>query len=75
MNVNFIFDILKSDIQEIIDALASKKHDLAKEKITKLSDKIADLIDNTINEDFLREISKYQVLLEHLKSKSLNSEH
>ena len=69
MNINFIFDILKSDIQEIIDDLASKKHDLAKEKITNLSDKIADLIDNTTNEDFLREISKYQVLLEHLKSK------
>ncbi len=69
MNINFIFDILKSDIQEIIDDLASKKHDLAKEKINNLSDKIADLIDNTTNEDFLREISKYQLLLEHLKSK------
>lgn len=69
MNINFIFDILKSDIQEIIDDLASKKYDLAKEKINNLSDKIADLIDNTTNEDFLREISKYQLLLEHLKSK------
>jgi len=69
MNINFIFDILKNDTQEVIDALASKKHDLAKEKITKLSDKIADLIDNTKNEDFLREVSKYQVLVEHLKSK------
>ena len=69
MNINFIFDILKSDIQEIIDDLASKKYDLAKEKINNLSDKIADLIDNTTNEDFLREISKYQILLEHLKSK------
>ena len=69
MNINFIFDILKSDIQEIIDDLASKKHDLANEKMTSLSDKIADLIDNTTNEDFLREISKYQLLLEHLKSK------
>lgn len=69
MNINFIFDILKNDTQEIIDALASKKHDLAKEKLAKLSDKINDLIDNTTNKDFLREISKYQVLVEHLKNK------
>ena len=69
MNINFIFDILKNDTQEIIDALASKKHDLAKEKLANLSDKINDLIDNTTNKDFLREISKYQVLLEHLKNK------
>ncbi|BCY28926.1 hypothetical protein [Flavobacterium okayamense] len=69
MNLNLIFDILKNEIQEIIDALALKNHDLAEEKVIKLSEKIADLIDNTTNEDFLREISKYQILLEHLKSK------
>ncbi len=69
MNINFIFDILKNDTQEIIDALASKKHDLAKEKLANLSDKINDLIDNTTNKVFLREISKYQVLVEHLKNK------
>lgn len=69
MNLNFIFDILKSDTQEIIDAIALKKHNLAEEKIIKLSEKINDLIDNTTNEDFLREISKYQILLEHLKNK------
>lgn len=69
MNINFIFDILKNDTQEIIDALASKKHDLAKEKLANLSVKINDLIDHTTNKDFLREISKYQVLLEHLKNK------
>lgn len=69
MNINFIFDILKNDTQEIIDALASKKHDLTKEKLANLSNKINDLIDNTTNKDFLREISKYQVLVEHLKNK------
>lgn len=69
MNINFIFDILKNDTQEVIDALASKKNDVAKEKLANLSDKINDLIDNTKNEDFLREVSKYQVLVEHLKSK------
>lgn len=69
MNINFIFDILKNDTQEVIDALASKKNDVAKEKLANLLDKINDLIDNTKNEDFLREVSKYQVLVEHLKSK------
>lgn len=69
MNINFIFDILKNDTQEVIDALASKKNDVAKEKLANLSDKINDLIDNTKNEDFLREVSKYQVLVEDLKSK------
>ena len=69
MNINFIFDILKNDTQEVIDSLASKKNDVAKEKLANLSDKINDLIDNTKNEDFLREVSKYQVLVEHLKSK------
>lgn len=75
MNLNLIFDILKNEIQEIIDALASKKQDVAEEKIMALSIKIDDLIDNTTNDDFLREISKYQVLLEHLKSKLKKSEH
>lgn len=69
MEINFIFDILKNEIQEIIDLLAVKNNQLAKQKIDVLTTKINDLIDNTKDEAFLREISKYQVLLEHLKNK------
>lgn len=69
MEINFIFDILKNETQEIIDLLAVKENKLAKQKMDLLTTKIEDLMDHTTNKDFLREISKYQVLLEHLKNK------
>lgn len=69
MEINFIFDILKNETQEIIDLLAVKNNQLAKQKMDILTTKIEDLMDHTTNKDFLREISKYQILLEHLKNK------
>lgn len=69
MEINFIFDILKNETQEIIDLLAVKNNQLAKQKMDILTTKIEDLMDHTTNKDLLREISKYQILLKHLKNK------
>lgn len=68
------FATIKNEIQLIIDAMAMKNFSEASSKLVEVSDVLDNLIDITNEEIVLREISKYQVLLNHLQIKmSTNS--
>ena len=68
------FATIKKEIQLIIDAMAMKNFSKASSKLVEVSDVLDNLIDTTNEEIVLREISKYQVLLNHLQVKmSTNS--
>lgn len=64
-----MFESLKKEVQEVIDAIARKEYRTANSKIEFLNTKIEELMDTNANDDFLREISKYQILVEHLHNK------
>ena len=49
--------------------MASKEYKTANNKLVEVSDIIDDLLDTTEDDAFLVEISKYQVLLNHLQVK------
>ena len=60
------FSEIKKDIQLIIDNMAIKNFSEASIKLIEVSDDLDDMMDATDDEIVLREISKYQVLLNHL---------
>lgn len=68
------FSEIKKDIQLIIDNMAIKNFSEASIKLIKVSDDLDDMMDATDNEIVLREISKYQVLLNHLQIKMSTKE-
>lgn len=63
------FSEIKKDIQLIIDNMAIKNFSEASIKLIEVSDDLDDMMDTTDDEIVLREISKYQVLLNHLQIK------
>lgn len=63
------FDELKNGVQEIIDLMASNDNKAANNKLLEISDKLDDFLDHTDEDEDLREISKYQVLLNQLFQK------
>ena len=67
------FENLKSNVQEIIDAIATKKYSFAKSKLFETSETLNELLDVSDDEEDLMEISRYQVLLNQLHRK-INSE-
>lgn len=68
------FSEIKKDIQLIIDDMAIKNFSEASIKLIEVSDDLDDMIDATEDEVVLREISKYQVLLNHLQIKMSTKE-
>ena len=64
----------KKDIQLIIDNMAIKNFSEASIKLIEVSDDLDDMMDATDDEIVLREISKYQVLLNHLQIKMSTKE-
>lgn len=68
------FSEIKKDIQLIIDNMALKNFSKASIKLIEVSDDLDDMIDATDDEIVLREISKYQVLLNHLQIKMSTKE-
>ena len=68
------FDAIKKDIQLIIDNIAYKNFTEASIKLIEVSDNLDDMMDATDDEVVLREISKYQVLLNHLQIKMSTKE-
>lgn len=68
------FSEIKKDIQLIIDNMAIKNFSEASVKLIEVSDDLDDMMDATDNEIVLREISKYQVLLNHLQIKMSTKE-
>ena len=63
------FSEIKKDIQLIIDNMAIKNFSEASIKLIEVSDDLDVMLDSTDDEALLREISKYQVLLNHLQIK------
>ena len=68
------FSEIKNDIQLIIDYMAMNNFSGANIKLIEVSDDLDDMIDATEDEVVLREISKYQVLLNHLQIKMSTKE-
>jgi hypothetical protein len=63
------FEELKKGVQEIIDFVTAKDNKSANNKLLEMSDTLDDLLDHTDEDEYLREISKYQVLLNQLFKK------
>ena len=60
---------LKKGVQEIIDLIAAKNNKAANNKLLEISDQLDYFLDHTDEDEDLREISKYQVLLNQLFQK------
>ncbi|WP_115812060.1 hypothetical protein [Flavobacterium aquicola] len=63
------FDELKSGVQEIIDFIANKNAKEASNKLAEVSEELDEILDHTDEDEDLREISKFQVLLNQLQQK------
>jgi hypothetical protein len=68
------FTTIKKDIQLIIDNMAIKNFSEASIKLIEVSDDLDNMMDETDDVFVLREISKYQVLLNHLQIKMSTKE-
>ena len=66
------FDELKKGVQEIIDLIAAKNAKEANNKLVEVSDGLDEILDHTDEDEELREISKYQVLLNQLQQKIIS---
>ena len=65
-------DQLKTEVQQIIDCIAAKQFRQAIAKHADASDLLDNLIDHTEDDEQLVELSKYQILLNHLHEKIHN---
>lgn len=65
---------LHSAIQEVIDAIANKEFRTASLKLEKVNNTIEVYLDTTSDDEVLVELSKYQVLAQHLQNKLNASE-
>ncbi|PKB18879.1 hypothetical protein [Flavobacterium sp. 5] len=63
------FDELKNGVQEIIDLIAVKNAKEANNKLVEVSEELDEILDHTDEDEELREISKFQVLLNQLQQK------
>lgn len=66
---NIQFEEIKIGIQNIIDMIAVKDYKSANNKLNEISENLDDLIDLSDEDEDVREISKYQVLLNQLFKK------
>jgi hypothetical protein len=67
--MNTKFDDLKVSVQEIIDLIAAKQDREANNKLLDVSDVLDEMLDHAEEDEELREISRYQVLLNQLHVK------
>lgn len=65
---------LHSAIQEVIDAIAKKEFRTASIKLETVNNTIDTYLDTTLDDEILVELSKYQVLAQHLQNKLNESE-
>jgi hypothetical protein len=63
------FEILKVQVQEIIDTIAAKNVKVAHNKLQEVSAELDELLDLSDDENDLMEISRYQILLNQLQRK------
>ena len=67
--MNTKFEDLKASVQEIIDLIAAKNEKEANNKLLEVSETLDELLDHAEEDEELREISRYQVLLNQLHVK------
>lgn len=67
--MNSKFETLKANVQEIIDLIAAKNDREANNKLLEVSDELDEMLDHAEEDEELREISRYQVLLNQLHVK------
>lgn len=63
------FSELNQQIQQVIDFAADKKYTDANHKLASAGDLLDEILDHTTIDSELREISRYQVLLNQLQQK------
>jgi len=68
------FSELRNGVQEIIDFIAVKNAKEANNKLVEVSEELDEMLDHAEEDEDLREISRYQVLLNQLHQRivSLN---
>ncbi|QSW88502.1 MULTISPECIES: hypothetical protein [Flavobacterium] len=67
--MNSKFEELKPRVQEIIDLIAAKNDREANNKLLEVSETLDEMIDFAEEDEEVREISRYQVLLNQLHVK------
>jgi hypothetical protein len=67
--MNTKFEDLKVSVQEIIDLIAAKNNREANNKLLEVNETLDELLDHAEEDEDLREISRYQVLLNQLHVK------
>ncbi|GGF16763.1 hypothetical protein [Flavobacterium limi] len=67
--MNTKFESLKASVQEIIDLIAAEDNREANNKLLEVSDVLDEMIDFAEEDEEVREISRYQVLLNQLHVK------
>ena len=68
------FEILKKDVQEVIDLMAQKQFTQANFKIADAAELLDEILDMSADDADLIEISRYQVLLNQLQQKINNAD-
>jgi Zn-dependent M32 family carboxypeptidase len=63
------FEVLKNNVQQIIDFIAAKNAKEAANKLAEVSEELDEILDHSDDDEDLRELSKYQVLLNQLNQK------
>lgn len=63
------FEDLKASVQEIIDLIAAKNNREANNKLLEVNEALDEMLDHAEEDEDLREISRYQVLLNQLHVK------
>ncbi|KQB43615.1 MULTISPECIES: hypothetical protein [Flavobacterium] len=63
------FEDLKVSVQEIIDLIAAKNDREANNKLLEVNETLDEMLDHAEEDEDLREISRYQVLLNQLHVK------
>ncbi|MET0946221.1 MAG: hypothetical protein ABWY22_12480 [Flavobacterium sp.] len=67
--MNSKFEDLKVSVQEIIDLIAAKQDREANNKLLEVNETLDEMLDHAEEDEELREISRYQVLLNQLHVK------
>ncbi|QOG04758.1 hypothetical protein [Flavobacterium sp. MDT1-60] len=67
--MNTKFEDLKVSVQEIIDLITAKQDREANNKLLEVNETLDEMLDHAEEDEELREISRYQVLLNQLHVK------
>lgn len=64
-----ILNNLHKNMQTIIDCIANKEFKTANSKLEKIDNEVTSFLDENTNDEMIIELSKFQILVEHLQNK------